>query len=196
MTVLGLVGHQGSGKDTVADLLVQSGGWVKLAFGDPVREALYAMNPVIIDEALPGGFADYRELVDDIGYETAKRTYPEVRRMLQSFATDAVRDVIGQNTWIDLWKAKAREALAEGMRVVVPDVRFRNEVETIRFVGLSQSKIARVIRPGANGDDPHKGEQEAAMIPGDFPIRNDGDLENLKAALARPGLVGVGQQNS
>ena len=190
VTILGLIGHPGSGKDAVADLLVETGEWAKIAFADPVREAMWHMNPVIVDEGIVGGFDDYRNLLETIGYEAAKREYPEVRRLLTSFATDAVRGVIGPNTWTDLWKAAAQEHMAEGYRIVAPDVRFENEVDTIRWLGLSQAKIARVVKPGVGPEKGHESEALASRFPGDFPIHNNGDLENLKIAIEALNLDG------
>ena len=66
--------------------------------------------------------------------------------------------------------------------VVVPDVRFKNEIEAIQKAG---GKVIRVIRPGDYPVhvDMHPSEQEALSIPDsafDTIILNDGDLYLLE----------------
>lgn len=177
--ILGLVGPQGSGKDTVADLLVEECGWVKISFADPVRECAWAINPVIVDEKIVGGWDEYRSLVNEYGYDKAKRSFPEMRTFLQTLATDAVRDIIGKYTWTELWLERAYKALEEGKRVVAADVRFETELETLE-AAPGVAKIARIHRPGVRREDSHASEAYESQIQADFPIYNEGTIEQLR----------------
>ena len=40
MQIIGLCGNKGSGKDTFANYLVETEGYIKVAFADYIREAL------------------------------------------------------------------------------------------------------------------------------------------------------------
>lgn len=68
------------------------------------------------------------------------------------------------------------------MNVVIPDVRFRNEVERLKLDG---AKLIRVVRPGAGlsgASGQHVSETEQTSIPEemfDAVITNDGTLEDL-----------------
>ena len=45
--IIGISGYARSGKDSVANILVQDFGFERRAFADKLREALYALNPII-----------------------------------------------------------------------------------------------------------------------------------------------------
>ena len=47
MVVIGLSGYASSGKDTVAQFLIEEHGFEKIAFADPIRNMLLAMNPIV-----------------------------------------------------------------------------------------------------------------------------------------------------
>ena len=45
--IIGLSGYAQVGKDTVANYLVEKYGFVKVSFADPIREALYKLDPKV-----------------------------------------------------------------------------------------------------------------------------------------------------
>ena len=45
--VIGLTGYAGSGKDTLANILVEEYGFTRIAFADKTKEFLYDLNPGI-----------------------------------------------------------------------------------------------------------------------------------------------------
>ena len=73
--IIGLTGYARSGKDTVANYLVEHHGYTRVAFADAIRDALYELNPYIANNLRVA------EVVDDYGWDIAK-TNPEVRRLL------------------------------------------------------------------------------------------------------------------
>jgi hypothetical protein len=46
--ILGIEGHKQSGKDTFASRLTERRGYTRIAFADPLRDLLLAINPVVI----------------------------------------------------------------------------------------------------------------------------------------------------
>lgn len=194
--ILGLVGHQGAGKDTFADLLVRDHGFVKMAFADPLRAIVWELNPIILDDAILGGFEDYRTLVEGYGYGEAKRRFSHIRQTFQVLGTDAVRRYLGEDVWADAWERAIAESLRAGKRVVVPDVRFHNEIDRIHELG---GVVARVVRPGGEPDRMHASEAAmrsdpgsfypGAFYPGAFPIYNDGDLARLERRAEEASLL-------
>lgn len=165
--VVGLTGAKGAGKDTLARVLVEERGAVPIAFADAMKAALYATDPLVVT---PDGIRRLAPMVDDLGWDTAKRRYTEVRRLLQNFGV-AIRDNVGQSTWIDLARDTAWQALADGRPVVFTDVRFDNEARLVRerFAGT----LVRVERPGlAPDNDSHVSEREAAALPVDRVVVN------------------------
>jgi len=188
--LVGLIGRQRSGKDTFAATLVEEFRYRRVAFADPLRQAAYALDPLVGPCALPGDLvAKYRRLsyvVDAIGWESAKDTVPEVRATLQRLGTNAIR-ALDEDFWVRAGMATVAEHRATvrrwpsgefympGRPVVVTDVRFPNEAEAVRRAG---GVLVRVVRPGADGGG-HATETALDDYPEDFLVDNDGTLEDL-----------------
>jgi hypothetical protein len=138
--IIGIVGFLGSGKGTVGDVLIQNYGFYKLSFADAVKDAV----SVIFSwprHLLEGDTQESREFREKPDAFWSKRFGYEVtpRYMLQLMGTEAGRDVFHKDIWIHALERK----LAMFDNVVVPDVRFPNEIDFIRKV---RGKIVRVKR--------------------------------------------------
>lgn len=147
MKLIGLAGYAGSGKDTVAKMLIDDYGYTKVSFAGPLYEALYRLNPIIDawnEDKYAGGHVDIetvQQAVDRDGWEQTKREVPEVRRLLQALGTEVGREMFGQDFWVNQALQTARKL----QRVVITDVRFDNEIEAVLAEG---GKVYRVVRPG------------------------------------------------
>ena len=163
-SLIGLTGYAGSGKDTVADILVQNHGFVKVAFADPLREMLLTLDPMV------SATANLSKIVNAHGWRLAKKKFPEVRRLMQVFGTDVVRNQIQEDFWV-----RALERRIEALeRVVVADVRFPDEADLILGRG---GVMLRVEREGIKKLN-HISE-EIDSIPVSGIINNDQDFEHL-----------------
>ncbi|MER5754333.1 hypothetical protein [Streptomyces sp. NPDC002088] len=167
---VGLHGHAGVGKDTVAEILAKF-GYTRVAFADKLREALYTLNPVILTDT-DGRVWTLRDIVDEIGWDDAKRKYEEIRRMLQVLGTEVGREMISQDVWVNA----AFKDLDEDKKYVFTDVRFVNEHQAIDSrLGL----LIRVDRPGVGPANDHKSEKALPDQWFDASIVNDGSIEDL-----------------
>ncbi|MBT6872238.1 MAG: hypothetical protein HOA26_03225, partial [Actinobacteria bacterium] len=81
--LLGLNGPPGCGKDTAANYLVAEHNFTKVAFADPIRVAAFGLDPFV------GPGVRLSEIVAAYGWDQAKRSWPEVRRILQALGTEA-----------------------------------------------------------------------------------------------------------
>ena len=164
MTIIGLSGYAQSGKDAVSMILTEY-GFRRRSFADPIRQALYTLDPMI------DSFRSLREIVDQSGWDTAK-SYPETRRLLQQLGTEVGREMLGQSTWLDI----ALRNLPE--KTCFTDVRFVDEADAIRALG---GEVWRVNRPGGLPVNGHV--SETALDDYDFVkvILNDGSLEDLRS---------------
>lgn len=162
--LIGFAGAAGAGKDSAAKPLIKAGA-ERRAFADPIRSLLYALNPYVDDCA-----CRLVDLVHDEGWEKAKRSTPEVRRMLQELGS-AVRSTASPTYWIDFTLTDL-PALT-----VITDVRYPNEAKAIRESG---GIIVQVVRPGIASISGHDSETPLAPELVDVVIANDGDLKQLQ----------------
>lgn len=171
--IIGLIGVEGSGKDTVAEIL----GWHRVAFADPLKAMLVALDPPIV---LCGPLADLvpsRPLSALIelhgGLEEAKRAEPGVREALRGLGSSAAR-ALGFNPLLEAARREVAPWLATGGRVVVTDVRFPEELAWLRSIG---GLVVEVIRPGVHSDGGLGSVELAGQA--DYQLINDGTLEDL-----------------
>lgn len=174
MLLVGLHGYQGAGKDSVAAILAES-GFVRVAFADPLREGLLALDPWI---AFPGAPAwRLSALVETYGWDYCKREFPEVRRLLQKFGKEVGREMFGEDVWVRKGMAQVG---GKGGQVVITDVRFENEVAAIKAHG---GFMFNVVRPGHGPRGDHLSERDLSLLC-DRIIDNDGTLDDLVQTVA------------
>jgi hypothetical protein len=170
-TLIGLVGSAGAGKDSFARRLVEGHGYRRFAFADQMRELLLVLDPLVTDSL------SLSRLVNHYGWDVTKRTYPEVRRLLQVFGTEVVRDGLGKDTWVNAAHSKIQPLLSHGTSVVVTDVRFENEVRLIRNLG---GDIVRITRHEADdATDGHISENEWRTTQPDWIFQNNHAVSDL-----------------
>lgn len=169
--VLGLTGLKGCGKDTAARALIDQ-GWERMAFADPLRQMLYTLDPLIGD---PDGTQPHamrwQEYMDAVGYDQAKK-HPEVRRLMQVFGTEVIRQQFGESAWVDLMWAKIRDKPGN---YVLTDVRFDNEAKLVHRLG---GFMVRIEREGLSADG-HASEQGVSDDLIDAVVPNNGSIERL-----------------
>lgn len=142
--IIGVVGFIGSGKGTAADLLIENYDFTKLSFADAVKDATAAIFgwPRPLLEGDTDESRNFREQPDPFWSDKFKRDVTP-RAMLQIMGTEAGRDIFHKDLWIYALEKK----LGMYKNVVIPDVRFPNE---IKFIHDNGGFVVRVKR----GDDP------------------------------------------
>lgn len=164
--IIGLSGYARSGKDEVAKILVNEYQFKRIAFADAIRDCIYVLNPYIDNDLRVA------ELVDNYGWEVAK-SKDEVRRLLQVFGTEVGRRLLGDNVWID----KVFKQLYDLKDYVIPDVRFYNEMKSIRH---AEGEVWRIDREGVVAINTHSSESALDGFEFDHIIENNGTLDDLK----------------
>lgn len=141
--IIGICGLIGSGKGTVADILVEHHGFQKLSFADKLKDGVAAVYGW--DRSMLEGDTDtsrvWREQVDTYWTkETGREITP--RLVLQEFGTDCMRNGFDDSIWVSLVKKQMIDN--PHLNYVIPDVRFPNEMNMIKE--LSEGEVWQVRR--------------------------------------------------
>lgn len=204
MNIIGISGPAGSGKDTFADMLLENDGFVRLSLADPIKR--FAMDVWEFSETQLWGPSEHRS-IPDTRYEICKSPnyieYLTPRKVLQHLGTEGCRSV-DEDVWIryalrianfllenpsftysysrGVYPSKIKNYPATKV-VILPDIRFCNEINRIKKAG---GTLIRIIRPGSGltGEyAQHQSESEMSSISSeefDFIINNDGSLDDLR----------------
>jgi len=183
--IYGICGYKGSGKDTLAKMVVKfNGNFTVLHFADDLKkfaseifgiEEKYfhdvslkevSISPVVMDD-----FIHSMKSVTGLDILPRGKTANTPREVLQYFGTEYVRSV-EDNYWVDRVVSKVKRI---GSKVLIPDVRFPNEVEAVRKCG---GLVLRTIRLSQKvSSDAHASEAHASSIVPDIEIASvEGNL--------------------
>ena len=188
--IIGISGYARSGKDSVAEILVREHGFRRVAFADKLREFLLAVNPIVevekdsdelwsdegfIREVLNVRVVRVSDVIDWYGWDRYKESpyNDEIRGLLQRLGTEAGRNLLGENVWVDALFA----GVGAGEKIVIPDTRFPNEYEAITTRG---GFVWRTERPGVAPANSHASETSLDNHEFHARISNDGTLNDLE----------------
>lgn len=169
MTIIGIHGLAGAGKDTVADYLVEQYDFEKIAFAQPIKDAAQ-----IIFGLYPEVFID-RELKERVIPWLGKSP----RQIAQLIGTEFGRQHFGDDIWIkvakqriDAWREEVVDQTFHPLcGIVITDVRFENEAAFVRAEG---GVVWHIHRPGVDPVSSHVSENGIAVADRDLVIHNDG----------------------
>lgn len=176
ITLIGLVGPAGSGKDTAAQRLVEQHGFVAYALAEPIRTMLYAL---FSEANIPSGqlFSPESKAqpIDALHGATP-------RHLMQSLGTEWGRKLVGEDVWLTvaerhLGLLAGDEPVAD--RIVITDVRFANEAAWVRRHG---GTLVSLERPGAGlqgSTASHSSEAHITEIDTHLALMNNGSIAAL-----------------
>lgn len=127
--IIGVLGFAGSGKGTVSDILIRDHGFTRLSFADPVKDATSAVFgwPRYLLEGDTKESREFRETRDEF-WSARLGCDVTPRWAMQRMGTEAGRNVFHNELWIHALEKRIQDAT----NVVIPDVRFPNEMDFIR----------------------------------------------------------------
>lgn len=161
--IIGLHGESRVGKDSVAKILQKEEGYEWRSFASNLRAICLAINPYLteIDMRLQPAVADY-------GWDWVKEySYDSVEMMIN--LGQSARDLLDP----DIWVTPVMQDLYPGSKVVISDVRQRNEAQAIKARG---GQLWKIVRPGtvARGMDNLLDDYPFSLV-----IHNNGSLDDL-----------------
>lgn len=159
--IIGLTGRARTGKDT-AGKFIESYGYTRLAFADPIKDGLRAM--------IPGwdGFAKEEPIIELAGLSP--------RVLMQTLGTEW-----GRSLDSEFWIRVASMRLPTDRNVVITDVRFNNEALWVKRQGGVIIKIERDVDAVAN----HVSEQGVDDNLVNYHLDNNATLYRLEYSIHR-----------
>lgn len=203
MKIIGLAGKAGAGKDSVANFLVESERFTKIAFAAPLKELccnVFDVEPEYFDDRKlkEGELPCYITLTHshiekiedalrkwgfDVDYiaqhnfiDFVGTEFKKPRQILQTIG-DMLRNNIREDIFIVMLFSRIKELSSN---VVVSDVRFKNERDALKKAG---AKLVLVKRQELDSKDKHKSENDLGEEKEyDAVIKNDDiSLQALKS---------------
>jgi hypothetical protein len=189
--IIGVCGLIGSGKDTIADYLVNIHEFRRDSFAATLKDAVSAVFGWDRDmlEGRTRSSREWREQPDEWWSERLDQTITP-RWILQYWGTEVCRNGFHDDIWIASLENKLRKSADD---IVISDCRFPNEIQAIRAQG---GIVIRVVR----GEDPAWFQQVQQYFAGQAPqpaelphasewawagtdfdriVNNDGSLDEL-----------------
>jgi len=173
MKLIGLTGKAGSGKDTLASMILEHTTGTTRAFADPLRRAAKEIF----------GLTDQQMADRELKEQVVPYWGMSPRRILQLLGTESVRHVFGGDTWVlnadlrleALLQSESREQLPVEV-CIWTDCRYPEEASWIRENG---GIVIRVKRPGVAAVESHSSEQDLPAELVDGRVINGGTLDEL-----------------
>jgi len=186
--IVGMCGLIGTGKDTVADILVHNYNYKKISFADKLKDGVATVFSW--DRQMLEGTTDesrsWREQKDEFwSRETNEHITP--RLVLQMFGTDCMRNGFYNGIWVSIVKQQILEN--PNQNFVIPDVRFENEAVMIKEVGGEVWRICRgedpvwftnYVKNNIVPEDVHESEWRWAKLDFNFIVKNNDTIVDLK----------------
>ena len=177
MRIIGLTGAAGSGKDTIADYLVEHHDFHKISFAEPLRRGLQAMF------GIPMHMLQDRAIkhlpLNVLGGKS-------IREVMNTLGTEWGRENVADDIWLTtagmkLTQLRAQASLGHNnvKGIVISDVRFYNERDWLEAQGGVVWHVRRPGNPYALPPESHVSQQGLAIGLEDSVITNDGDIEFL-----------------
>ena len=167
-SIIGIVGFIGSGKDTVADYLVNFHRFKRESFANSLKDAVSQVFGWD-RELLEGRTQESREWRETRDEWWTKRLKKDItpRYVLQYWGTEVIRKGFHD----DMWVASLEHRLLNTKNdIVITDCRFPNEIKAIRAAG---GKVVRIRR----GAEPKWFDEAVSM--------NRGPARNMSWALSK-----------
>ena len=190
--ILGIAGAIGSGKDTIADYLVNFHEFRRESWAGTLKDAIsvvFGWDRILL-EGKTKQSREWRELPDKWWSNKLNKTITP-RNVLQEWGTDVCRQGYHDNIWVASLENKLLKITDD---IVISDCRFENELASVKNLGGITIRVSR-------GQDPewmeeykrygktqeflakykhiHSSEFTGVDLEYDYVIKNDGTIEEL-----------------
>jgi hypothetical protein len=181
--IIGIMGQARAGKDTMANHLVKNYGFVRIALADEIKRIEMRLWDMTEEQC----WGDDLKEVPDLRYPLPGKGHLTPRVGAQIIGTEVARSAY-PDTWVRILQNNANAVLngthyydrAKGILpnrrirrffskkpagIVVPDIRFMNEIDGIHKEGGVVIRVRRMGKIGDVGIKGHASEEEQKKIP-------------------------------
>ena len=144
--IIGVVGFISSGKDTIADYLVNIHQFRRESFANTLKDAVSAVfgwDRTML-EGRTKQAREWREQVDTWWAERLSIPHLTPRWILQNWGTEVCRKNFHDDIWIASLENKLRTSTDD---IVISDCRFPNEIAAIKKAGGRVVRVVRGVEP-------------------------------------------------
>lgn len=198
MSLIGLCGFKGHGKNTVASILCQKYGYIEISFASKLKDIisiLFGWDRTLL-EGLSDFSRNWRNEIDTYWSEKLNISNFTPNYAMEYIGTELFRNHFNENIWILFLEKELMNHLKNKKNIVVTDCRFRNEYELLKKYG---AKIISVHRSPPNNDfydyksgklpmnyeNEHSSRISWIRFDFDFEIENYGSIENLENVIVK-----------
>ena len=188
--IIAISGLIGSGKDTVADYLVNLHEYRRESFAGNLKDsmsAIFGWDREML-EGRTKSSREWREQVDPWWSERLGIPHLTPRWILQYVGTDVIRGKFHDDMWLASLENKLRKTTDD---IVISDVRFKNEVKMLKNLGAICIEVTRGDKPNWYNDalsgntsqlellKIHKSEYDWIGTDFDYTLDNNGTLDDV-----------------
>ena len=144
--IIGVCGFIGSGKDTIADYLVNLHHFRRESFANTLKDAVaqvFGWDRTML-EGRTKQAREWREQVDPWWAERLGIPHLTPRYILQQWGTEVCRKNFHDDIWIASLENKLRNSRDN---IVISDCRFPNEIKAIKAAGGIVVRVVRGVEP-------------------------------------------------
>lgn len=189
--IIAISGFQGSGKDTLSNIMVEKYGFIKLSFASIVKDVvsiIFGWDRKMLEGDTKYS-RDWREIVDE--WWANKLNIPDFspRFAMQYIATDLFRNHFHP----DIWLTCLERQLDKYENVVITDCRFPNEIKLLKnknsmFIHIYRNKLPDWfddVNKGVSKPPSNIHQSETGWINNsfDYTIENNGSIEDLNSKI-------------
>lgn len=195
--IIGLSGYAKSGKDTVADMIISmhKEQWAVKKFSGKLKEIASLLTGINIakfeDQEFKESLMPIEWVERWMDNTTMHYKLMKVRDFLQRLGTEAIRDGLHKNTWVNAlmadykkiainWDCDGNSTVESYPNWIITDCRFPNEFRAIKDKG---GIVIRIERDGILPINAHPSETALDSFEFDFEIENNGSLEDLRRSV-------------